>query len=200
MAQPSSPIGEVPSGESDPVPAASAPEASAPQPSPAEIEREAFASGYAQGERAGFEAGQHRAEAMLHRLEATLEELTALRRATIAETERQMVELALAIARRIVGREVTIDHDLVVTIARVALERLGPGTSATILLNPEDYARVAARHGADWAGPRVRVFPDEGVSRGGCKVESDLGVIDGTVEAQFEEIANELVGAGHGGL
>src|SRR4051794_10994157 len=55
-----------------------------PQVSLAELEREAFASGYAEGERAGFDAGAHRAEAMLRRLAATLDELTTLRRATVA--------------------------------------------------------------------------------------------------------------------
>src|SRR5690349_20277462 len=70
----------------------------------ATIEREAFANGYAQGERAGFEAGAHRAEAMLRRLAGTIDELTTVRRAMINQTERQLVQLALAVARRIVQR------------------------------------------------------------------------------------------------
>jgi flagellar assembly protein FliH len=164
-----------------------------PRASTADIEREAFASGYAQGERAGFEAGAHRAEAMLRRLAATIEELTLLRRDMIAQSEREMVQLALAIARRIVHREVTIDQDLVVTIARVALERLGGKATATIRLHPDDYAAVVASHGESWAGLRVQVVADERVSRGGCQVESDVGFIDATIGAQFERIADELL-------
>ncbi len=160
----------------------------------ATIEREAFANGYAQGERAGFEAGTHRAEAMFRRLAATIEELTTLRRRMIAEGERELVQLALAIARRVVQREVTVDHDLVMTIARVALDRLGEGTAATIRLNPEDYRAVVALHGDAWAGVRVRVLADDGVTRGGCKVESDIGLVDGSVEAQFDSISRELLG------
>ena len=45
----------------------------------ATIEREAFAKGYAQGERAGAEAAGKRGEAMLRRLTETLDELTTLR-------------------------------------------------------------------------------------------------------------------------
>ena len=44
-----------------------------------EIERDAFAKGYEQGERSGMEAGGRRAEAMLRRMTSTLEELGALR-------------------------------------------------------------------------------------------------------------------------
>src|SRR5690349_19351173 len=58
----------------------------------ATIEREAFANGYAQGERAGFEAGTHRAEAMLRRLAATIDELATLRRRMIAQAERELIE------------------------------------------------------------------------------------------------------------
>ncbi len=92
----------------------------------AALEREAFAKGFAQGERAGGEAAGQRGEMMLHRL--TADARGADRRSArqmIHQTERQMVELALAVARRVVHREVTLDPDLLIAMARVALERLG---------------------------------------------------------------------------
>src|SRR5688500_9578643 len=65
--------------------------------SAAETERDAFAKGYSQGERAGAEAAAQRGEAMLRRLTQTLEELTTLRSEMIHQTERQLVQLALAV-------------------------------------------------------------------------------------------------------
>lgn len=182
-------------GRATRVPAHQAQASAPPQMALAEIEREAFASGYAQGEKAGFETGAHRAEAMLRRLAATIDELTTLRRSLVAQTERELVQLALAVARRIVNREVSIDRDLVVTIARIALERLGGATTATIRLHPDDYAAVVERHGEAWAGVRVQVVADDSISRGGCKVESEVGFIDASIDAQFAEIAGELVGS-----
>src|SRR5437773_7830512 len=67
----------------------------------AALERDAFAKGFAQGERAGAEVANQRGEAMLRRLTQTLEELTTLRSQMIHQTERQMVQLALAVARRV---------------------------------------------------------------------------------------------------
>ncbi len=160
----------------------------------AALEREAFAKGYAAGERAGMEAGTKRAEAMLRRLAQTLDELRSLRGTMIQQTEQQMVQLALAIARRILHREITLDQDLLVALARVALERLGDSGAATIRLNPEDYAQTVQRHGDHWAGSRVRVTADAGVSRGGCLVESDFGLVDASVEAQFEQVARAFSG------
>jgi flagellar assembly protein FliH len=160
----------------------------------AALEREAFTKGYAQGERAGIEAGGKRAEAMLRRVAQTLDELAKLRRTMIRETERQTVELALTLARRVVTRELSIEPDLVAALAHVALERLGESSPATIRLNPDDYSTVAAHRGDQWEGTLVSIVPDPAVARGGCLVESDFGVIDGSIEAQFEELTRALLG------
>jgi flagellar assembly protein FliH len=159
----------------------------------ASLEREAFAKGYEQGERAGAEAGAKRAEAMLRRLADTIQELADVRRSMIRETERQMVQLALAIARRVVRREVTIDSELTLTMARVALERLGDSTAVTIRLHPDDFEATCRQREALLAGSHVTVTPDAAVSRGGCLVQSDFGYVDASVDAQFQELARALL-------
>jgi flagellar assembly protein FliH len=159
----------------------------------ASLEREAFAKGYEQGERAGAEAGAKRAEAMLRRLAETIQELAEVRRSMVRQTERQMVQLALAIAKRIVRREVALDSDLTVTMARVALDRLGDSTSVTIRLNPDDFEATCRQREAMLAGSHVTVTPDASVSRGGCLVQSDFGYVDASVDAQFQELARALL-------
>lgn len=186
-----------PAERSDPAPPPPPPV----EPSPAEVqarlaalEREAFAKGYAQGERAGLEAGAKRTEAMLRRVAQTIEELAGLRQTIIRETERQMVQLALLLARKVVARELTTDPDLVAAMAHVALDRLGESTPATIRLNPEDYAVVTAGRGPGWAGAQVQVVPDAAVARGGCVVDSEFGLVNGTLDAQFAELTRALLG------
>src|SRR5262245_40363068 len=74
---------EPPLGAGQPGPVNVMPSSSTPAVSPmalADLEREAFARGHEQGERAGFEAGAQRADAMLRRLAGTIEELGTLRR------------------------------------------------------------------------------------------------------------------------
>jgi flagellar assembly protein FliH len=160
----------------------------------AALERDAFAHGYASGERAGTEAGSRRAEGMLRRMAQTVEELERLKTSLVHQTERQVVQLALAIARRVILREVTLDPDLVGAITHVALERLGDASPATIRLNPEDYSAVSAHRGEHWAGTNVSVVPDPALPRGGCLVESAFGVVDASVDAQLGELATALLG------
>src|SRR6478609_4135064 len=116
----------VPTTHFVPAPAPAAPVAPVQQetesrPSFAELERDAFMKGYAQGERAGGEAAARRGEATLRRLAQTVEELAGLRTNLVHKTERQVVELALAIAGRILRREVAVDRELLVTMARLAI-------------------------------------------------------------------------------
>jgi flagellar assembly protein FliH len=160
----------------------------------ASLERDAFAKGFAQGERAGADAAATRGDAVLRRLGHTLEELTALRAQIIRNTEEQMVRLALAIARRIVHREVSLDRDLLVAMARVALDRLGDSTRVSVHLNPQDYEETAAACEAQWMGTHVTVTPDARVARGGCRIESAFGAIEAGADQQIDELAQALLG------
>ena len=166
----------------------------------ATVEREAFAKGFAQGERAGAEAAGKRGEVRLRRLTETLDELTTLRAQMIHQTELQMVQLALAVARRVVHREISLDRDLLVAMARVALDRLGESVQVIVRLNPEDFDATAVSRASQWTGTNVTVVADSRVGRGGCRIESDLGVMDAGADAQIQEIARALLGdaAEHG--
>ena len=175
----------------------------APEPAPtpavdlAALEREAFTKGYAQGERAGTEAGAARAEAMLRRLAQTLEDLQGLRRELIRRTERDVAELALAIARRVLHRELALDHDLLLALARVALDRLGDVATASIRLHPEDYAVAMTGRGALSASAAgVQIVSDPAVHRGGCVVQSEFGSIDVGLATQIDELTHTLLGDG----
>jgi flagellar assembly protein FliH len=159
----------------------------------AALEREAFTKGYAQGERAGVEAGGKRAEAMLRRVAQTLEELGTLRKTLMQQSERQMVQLALTLARRVVQREISLDPELIAAMAHVAIKKLGVSNPSTIRLHPDDYT-VVARDGDRWSGSNVSVVPDASIARGGCMVESDFGNIDASLDRQFDEMARALLG------
>ncbi len=161
----------------------------------AALERDAFSKGFAQGERAGAEAAGQRGEAMLHRLTQTLDELTTVRAEMIRQTERQMVQLALTIARRIVQREVSLDPDLVIAMAHVALDRLGDSARVTVRLHPKDYEAAGGDRVAQLTSSNVTVTADARLSRGACRVESDMGMLDAGADAQLQEIARALLGA-----
>ena len=74
----------------------------------------------------------------------TLDELGTLRASMIHATEQQMVQLALAIARRILRREVSLDDDLVIAISAPLWRQMTINTMIPAA-SEESYSQGAQR-------------------------------------------------------
>jgi flagellar assembly protein FliH len=104
-----------------------------------------------------------------------------------AAAESQVVKLALAIARKVLTREVESDGMHLRATVKSALARVQDG-SATVL-------RVAENETEAWAGMfkrgtagKVEVVGDARLRAGDCVLETSLGRIELGVEAQMEEV------------
>jgi len=156
------------------------------------IEREAFQKGYANGERAAQKEAARQLEVTTRQLSTTIQEIAALRVGVMRRAERELIHLALAMAQRIVRRELHIDHDLLLVIARVAIDRLGERSTAVIRMHPADHAVLSARPLE--SNGTIELVADPDVPRGGCRIVSAFGEVDTGIESQVREIARELIG------
>lgn len=128
-----------------------------------------------------------------NQLTATLDELAGLREQMAAQAEQDLVRLALEIAKKVVQREVRVDREIVVTLARLALSRLHSRANSTIRLHPEDYAYVWSHRERLHSEGSVELVEDRSVGLGGCIVQSEMGEIDARIEQQFAEIEQEFL-------
>jgi len=165
---------------------------------PAQIEQEIFAKGFAQGQQSAAAAAQQETAALAKKLAATLDDLMRVRNEMIRHTEKQMVQLALAVARRVVHREVSLDPNVLVTMMRVALERVSDSARVAVRLHPADHQSVAAALAEAGTSDQVTVTADARLARGACRIESEYGDIEAGVDAQIQEIARALLGEGKG--
>lgn len=156
------------------------------------IEREAFQAGYANGERAAQAEGARQLALTTRQLAATIDEISALRLGVMRRAERELIHLAVAMAQRIVRREMNIDPDLLLVIARVAIDRLGERAAAVVHLHPDDHA-VLAKSTVE-AAATLELVADPDVPRGGCRIQSAFGEVDAGIEAQMRELSRELLG------
>jgi flagellar biosynthesis/type III secretory pathway protein FliH len=169
------------------------PEPQDPDPVEGHDERAIFAQGYAEGERAGMDLARRQLQALTDRVRQTLDQLSTLRDDLTRRTEREMVELALAIAGRILHREVSLDRELLLVMARLALDRLTDVSTATVRLHPDDEA--AARAGRDaWPGGSVTIVADAAVRPGACILQTTAGQMELGIDAQLREMAAALLG------
>lgn len=157
------------------------------------VEREALARGFAQGEAAAAASAGARAADLLGELTSALQDVTAVRNEMVRRSERQMVELALALARRIVNQELSVDRNVVLAMARSAIDRLVESARVTVRLHPQDYEATTHERTAP-GRPNVTVTPDPQIAQGACRVESDMGVLEAGVDAQIQEFGRALLG------
>lgn len=123
----------------------------------------------------------------------TIQQVSSLSGGIIAQSETEMVELALEIAKKIVGREVTIDREVALTLVKISLAKLHNRTFAKVLLNPEDFAYIQSHlERADFHGS-IELVEDRSISLGGCLIQTETGEIDARIESQFDEIAYGLL-------
>src|SRR5690348_3508828 len=73
--------------------------------------REAHAAGVREGEAAGQRRAAAELQPVIARLVRSIDEISGLRPRLRREAERDVVQLALAIARRILARELSVDPD-----------------------------------------------------------------------------------------
>jgi flagellar assembly protein FliH len=118
----------------------------------------------------------------------TIEKFAAERERYFAEVEREVVQLALAIAERVLHREAAMDTVLLRSAVRVALERVAGEGPVTL--------RVGAGGVAAWRGVleseqmvgAVDVVEDERLSNGDAVLETAVGRVDLGVGEQLKEI------------
>ena len=127
-------------------------------------------------------------------LSDTLAEIGVLRAAITTRAERELVRLAIEIAKKVVHREVTIDNEIVMTLARIGISRMHNRVAATIHLHPDDFAYVTAHRDTLDAGHALELVEDRSIGRGGCLVQTEMGDVDTRIEQQFAEIERAFLG------
>lgn len=163
------------------------------------LEREAYEKGFRAGEKAGFEFGRQKADVLFSGIEGILNELSQFRPSLFAKCEREMAELCLSIARKVIHRETNIKEDGVLDILRAAMKSVVAGGEISIRVNPKDLEVVNSNRAelSRFCGgvKGVSVEADETVSRGGCIIATNFGEIDATIETALGEIEEKLIDA-----
>jgi flagellar assembly protein FliH len=147
---------------------------------------------YEEGFEAGLAAGRQEKsaemEAMRGQLARTIEELTGLRGRFRHEAEEDAVALALAIARRILHRELTVDPEALLGVVKAGFEKIELREVHRVRVSREDAAVVEQYLKKIGSPHRIEVIADAGLKRGAALLESSRGTLDASIETQLAEI------------
>jgi flagellar assembly protein FliH len=146
--------------------------------------------------RAEFEARTLDLHARIARLDSMLNLLAKPLADLDTQVEKQLVTLALTVAKHLVRRELRIDPTQVVAIIRETVALLpAAARDVRVHLHPEDAALVRERLAQPQAERAWTVIEDPVMGRGGCRVTTDTALIDARLETRLGAVISQVLGS-----
>jgi flagellar assembly protein FliH len=162
-----------------------------------EIEQEGYEKGYEQGVKDGTEFGRKSMQVAREQFEALLEKLIDLPRHAFEDYRNWFIAACLAVSRHIVQREMQTRPELLIELMNQVLSSAEESQGITLYVHPKDLELLNSQtsledilQGAD------RVFAmkvDPRMSRGGCRLESDIQMIDASLENRLSILEQTLL-------
>lgn len=167
--------------------------------------RQAIQSAYAKGKKEGIDEGTQQASALATgqyeaKINAMQDQIASFLRAievsksSIASNlEHVTLRLSLEMVKKIISQEVSLQPELVLSVLKKSLTYIGDREKIVVRVAPDDFEQVSGRQNfwlpiADRL-KNITIEPDSRISKGGCILESNSGVIDAQLGVQFEELA-----------
>ncbi|MDH5539332.1 MAG: flagellar assembly protein FliH, partial [Rhizobacter sp.] len=159
--------------------------------------RAARQSGYQDGYRDGLAALEGFKQSFASQMTAQIGVLMGSLGQQLDTLEKDMArclaDSATALARQIVRSEIAQRPELVQAVAREATEALlRSARQITLRVHPDDQPLVAEGAAEALAARGARLIADNEIARGGCLVESDIGVVDATMQARWSQCVATL--------
>lgn len=170
---------------------------SAPQNAPVNLSlAQQVEEAYAKGRQEGLASSEQRFESTIQALTQALEDVSRLRDSLAQSGSRDMLRLVMAVSEQVIRTSVAADPAVVLAIIENALQASIRADSYRIRINPADLEGVTKQKPlflASISGLKNLSFEaDSSIGQGGCRVDSELGDVDATIETQLESIRQAL--------
>ncbi len=160
-------------------------------------EREAAKKGREEGREEGYKEGVAEAERLVGRLHTILDRAMDKRAEILSETEAQVIELVLLVARKVVKVISENQKSVVIQNITQALRKLKTKSDVIVRVNLADL-QLATEHVKDFVqmtenAKKMQIVEDSTVDRGGCVIETDFGEIDARISSQLSELEERIL-------
>jgi len=171
-----------------------APVGSGAQPAPADLLAVAQASGFQEGRREGLDAGREEAEKTAGDMLALVEEMAHPFRSLDQLVIKELSQLAMLLAEKIVGRELSINSEIITQVVADALSTLSSLEGGIeIFLNPKDARQLRELAPDVLDGVSWKLVETSDMLPGGCRVKTPVSLVDASVEKKMEQIFSSLL-------
>jgi flagellar assembly protein FliH len=166
------------------------------------IKDQAYQEGFQKGHADGLSQAQQEITNKVAILESMLQQLAEPIQACGEQTQQELLQLAFAISRQIVRRELKQDPTQLIAIIRDALKLLPVGAkNIQVELHPEDAKVIKNVLPIDEDSPdsRWKLVEDPSMERGGCLLKTDNSNVDASVDRQVAVLFSRIAGGQRAG-
>ena len=156
---------------------------------------EGYKQGFVEGSKKGYDENVHLIEVRTNQLVTLLESLSEPFKHLDDRVEHALANLAVKIAKQILHREIELDSGQVIAAVKAAVNALPIASQhITIYLHPEDAELVRFNLGLNDSPSAWKIIEDPSITRGGCKVDTDVSHVDATIENRLGTVLESLFG------
>jgi len=163
-----------------------------------QIRLDAYEQGVTEGVKQGIAQQRQELAQLVSTLSGLINELSKTKKEFLNRMEGEVLNLAFAIAEKILDHEVATDKDTVCKVLGSALKKIVDKEGMKIRVNPVDYRNLTERKGDIFPGLEgikdVMLEKDSTIGRGGAVIESLFGEVDARLDQQIGELKNALMG------
>jgi flagellar assembly protein FliH len=149
---------------------------------------QAFQSGRREGDSMARQELAARLDAVCETFARTVEEVAGMRTRVRREAEEDVVRLSVAIGRKILHRELTLDPDALHGLVKAAMHRVDARDVSRVRMHPEDFPHIQRAMAAVTTLRNIELVPDASLERGAAIFETTRGNLDASIETQLREI------------
>lgn len=152
----------------------------------------AHQQGRHEAEAAANQRAMQKLEPVISALNGMLQELAGMRKSYRAEAEHDTVKLAIAIARRVLHRELSTDPDAILGIVMAAFQKLNARETHRLRVSPSDAAAIQENRSRLQLPPGLEIATDASLTPGSVLFETSRGELDASIGTQLAEIDRGL--------
>jgi len=116
----------------------------------------------------------------------------------ILAAEEQIIEIALAVARKILAYEIVENPLVVLPLVKAALQKVSDQEEVVIRVSIDDFDKVILAkkelQGIVGRDNALEIIVDGTIQSGSCVIDTSYGTVDARVDTQFETIKKALQG------
>lgn len=153
--------------------------------------------GFKAGHEEGYKEGNEEAQRLVERIHKMIEAVQAKRQEILDNTEQQIVNLVILIARKVVKIMSENQKSVIMSNVLQALKKVKGSGDVTLRVNLADV-KLTTEHIKDFIRQvenikNISVVEDSSVEKGGCIVETDFGAIDARISSQLNELETQIL-------